>query len=98
VVGTQQSTGWIFIAWILGYALITAMSVLAEARQPALRVAPEKVTRTLANAVLAVVVAVLVITFVAANWAEQLPPLINPNWTKLNKALVCLITATLVAT
>jgi len=98
VVGTQQSTGWIFIAWILGYALITAMGVLAEARQPALRVAPEKVTRTLTNAALAAVVAVLVITFAAANWAEQLPPLINPNWTTLNKAFVCLITATLVAT
>jgi two-component system, sensor histidine kinase and response regulator len=79
VVGTQQSTAWIFIVWILGYALITAIGVLAEARQPALRVAPEKVTHTLASSVLGVVMAVLVITFVAANWGEQLPPLCQPE-------------------
>ena len=32
VIGTAQSTAWIFITWILGYALATALAVVLEAR------------------------------------------------------------------
>jgi hypothetical protein len=39
VLGTSQSTAWIFICWICGFAFLTLISVLLEARFPELEVA-----------------------------------------------------------
>jgi Membrane-associated sensor, integral membrane domain len=71
VIGTAQSTAWIFITWILGYALATALAVVLEARFPAARVRPTGVRQAILWGCLAAGAAVILLSVLATAGIDQ---------------------------
>ncbi len=88
VIGTAQSTAWIFIVWILGYAFSTALAVVLEARYPASRVRPSGVRRAILCGCFATVAAVILLSVIATAGIDRLPALLaGGQWTALNLTL-----------
>ena len=88
VIGTPQSTAWIFITWILGYALATALAVVLEARSPAARARPDGVRQAILWGCLAAGAAVILLSVIATAGIDNLPALVaGGQWTALNLTL-----------
>lgn len=99
VLGTQQSTGWVFLLWILGYALMCAAAVVAEALFPTSRIAPEQVSAATVMSAALTTVAVAFVFLLATVGSEYLPPLlVQSTWTPVNLALSTLTIVLLVST
>ena len=89
---SAQSPAWIFLAWMLGYALLSLFAVAAEGRWLQHPIPPSKIARAAATATAAPVILVLIITVLAVRFADNMPPLLDANgWTQLNKAGTLLI-------
>src|SRR5262249_4862667 len=77
--GSQQATGYIFVSWIVGFALLTFVSVLFEARASRNQFALVRVDRAICAAVGAVSVVVLSVTLIAILLGDHLPALIKDS-------------------
>jgi len=85
---SPQSTGWLFVSWVDGYALLTLISVLLEARSDGLPVRT-KADRAIAVAVALVAALVLSFALVAILLVDHLPLLVGASsWTPLNRVLI----------
>jgi PAS domain S-box-containing protein len=93
--GSRQASSYIFVFWVIGFALLTFVSVILEARASRHQFALEQVDRAVYGAVGAVSVAVLSVTLIAILLGDHLPAQINEssNWTGLNRFLVLTATA-----
>lgn len=90
VVGTSQSTGWVFLLWVNGYATLTLAAVAAEAIAPRRRIAAAVLRRVLVIAIAATAAAVLACALVAIGLAAHLPaPVRGAAWTPLDTAVSC---------
>ena len=86
-----QSPGWIFVLWVNGYALLTLISVVLEARSSGARMAMAGVDRAILLAVGVVIAVVLCVALMATVLVDRLPPLIGTSsWTTLNRFLTLL--------
>jgi two-component sensor histidine kinase len=89
VSGSRQTPGYIYLPWVTGFALLTFVSVVFEARASRHLFALERVDRAVCIALSAVSVVVLSITLIAILLGDHLPTLINEpsSWTGLNRFL-----------
>jgi PAS domain S-box-containing protein len=74
LVGTPQSVGWLFIAWILGYPTLILTAIVAEARFRNHRMVARGVNHRIATVfgiVSAVLVALTLITTTGPSWMPQ---------------------------
>jgi two-component sensor histidine kinase len=95
VAGSQQAPGYLFVFWVIGFALLTFVSVILETSASRHQFALERVDRAVCIAVSAVSVVVLSITLIAILLGDHLPALIKEpsSWTGLNRFLVLTATA-----
>src|SRR5262252_9604785 len=92
--GSQQASSYIFVSWIIGFALLTFISVIFETCASRRQFALERVDRAVCAAVSAVSVVVLSVTLIAILLGDHLPALTKePRWTGLNRFLVLTATA-----
>jgi PAS domain S-box-containing protein len=93
--GSQQASSYIFVSWVIGFALLTFVSVIFETCASRHQFALERVDRAVYTAVSAVSVAVLSVTLIAILLGDHLPALIkeSPSWTGPNRFLVLTATA-----
>src|SRR5215475_3375586 len=92
--GSQQTPGHLFVCWVIGFALLTFVSVIFESGASRHHFALERVDRAVWTAVSAVSVVVLCITLIAILLGDHLPALTKePSWTGLNRFLVLTATA-----
>jgi hypothetical protein len=92
--GSQQASSYIFVSWVTGFALLTFVSVLFEARTSRHQYTLVRVDRAVYIAVSAVSVVVLSVTLIAILLGDHLPALMKePSWTGLNRFLVLTATA-----
>src|SRR5215510_6843384 len=93
--GSQQASSYIFVFWVIGFALLTFVSVIFETCASRHQFALERVDRAVSTAVSAVSVAVLSATLIAILLGDRLPAQINESsdWTGLNRFLVLTATA-----
>src|SRR5215467_3482687 len=93
--GSQQASSYIFVSWVTGFALLTFVSVLFEARTSRHQYTLVRVDRAVCTAVSAVSVVVLSVTLIAILLGDHLPTLIKEpsSWTGLNIFLVLTATA-----
>ncbi len=92
--GSQQASSYIFVIWIIGFALLTFVSVIFEMCASRHQFALERVDRAVCTAVSAVSVVVLSVTLIAILLGDHLPALIKESsWTGLNRFLVLTATA-----
>jgi PAS domain S-box-containing protein len=93
--GSRQTSSYIFVFWVIGFALLTFVSVIFETCASRHQIALERVDRAVYTAVSAVSVAVLSVTLVAILLDDYLPAQINESsdWTGLNRFLVLTATA-----
>src|SRR5215467_12843989 len=71
--GSRQATGYIFVSWVNGFALLTFVSVLFEARTSHHQYVQMRADRAVGAAVGAVSVAVLSISLIAILLGDHLP-------------------------
>jgi two-component sensor histidine kinase len=92
--GSQQAPGYFFVFWVIGFALLTFVSVIFETCASRYQFALERVDRAVYTAVSAVSVVVLSVTLIVFLLGDHLPALIKEpsSWTGLNRFLV--LTAT----
>jgi signal transduction histidine kinase/ActR/RegA family two-component response regulator len=97
--GSRQTTGYIFVSWVAGFALLTFVSVLIEARTSRQEYALVRVDRAVYAAVGAVSIVVVSVSLIAILLGDYLPPQIteSSSWTGLNRALMLIAIAFLVA-
>src|SRR5215468_779942 len=89
--GSQQASSYIFVSWIIGFALLTFVSVILETCASRHL---ERVDRAVCAAVSAVSVVVLSVALIAILLGDHLPALMKePSWTGLNRFLVLTATA-----
>src|SRR5215470_14403155 len=92
--GSQQASSYIFVSWIIGFALLTFVSVIFETCASRHQFALERMDRAVCAAVSAVSVVVLSVTLIAILLGDHLPALMKePSWTGLNRFLVLTATA-----
>src|SRR5215470_13837504 len=92
--GSQQAPSYIFVSWVIGFALLTFVSVIFETSASRHQFALEQVDRAVCTAVSAVSVVVLSVTLIAILPGDHLPALIKgSSWTGLNRFLVLTPTA-----
>src|SRR5262245_60567757 len=93
--GSRQASSYIFVFWVIGFALLTFVSVIFETCASRYQFALERVDRAVYTAVSAVSVAVLSATLIAILLGDRLPAQINESsdWTGLNRFLVLTATA-----
>jgi len=97
VLGSSQSTAWIFVLWLTVYALLTLVCVLLEANRPDLRVGKDEVARAVILGVGAAVLMVIVSVFAATEMVDGLPALmVGSSWSIFNRALNYLAIAMLI--
>jgi PAS domain S-box-containing protein len=86
LIGGPQTVSWIYNSWILGFAVLTFLAVVAELRRrPSFDHALARRLAFSSTALVAAVVAVLLAVF--ATQSERLPRLIAGNsWSLLNAA------------
>src|SRR5215468_9720387 len=71
--GSQQASSYIFVSWIIGFALLTFVSVIFETCASRHQFALEQVDRAVCTAVSAVSVVVLSVTLIAILPGDHLP-------------------------
>jgi hypothetical protein len=71
--GSRQTTGYIFVSWVAGFALLTFVSVLFEARASRHQYTLVRVDRAVCTAVGAVSIAVLSVSLIAILLGDYLP-------------------------
>jgi two-component sensor histidine kinase len=92
--GSQQTSSYIFVVWVFGFALLAFASVIFEAFASRHQFALEQVDRAVFIAVSAVSVVVLSVTLIAILLGDQLPAMMKESsWTGLNRFLVLTATA-----
>jgi PAS domain S-box-containing protein len=93
--GSPQASGYIFVSWVFGFALLTFVSVILEIRASRHQFALERVDRAVCAAVSAVGVVVLSVVLIVILLGDHLPALIKEpsSWTGLNRFLVLTATA-----
>src|SRR5215475_13547316 len=93
--GSRQASSYIFVFWVIGFALLTFVSVIFETCASRHQFALERVDRAVYTAVSAVSAAVLSVTLIAILLGDHLPAQINESssWTGLNRFLVLTATA-----
>ena len=74
---SEQAAAWIFIAWINGFALLTLISVLVEARFGEHQAIPKQFRATVAGAICFVAFLAAAVVLFAVTVADHLPPLVN---------------------
>jgi two-component sensor histidine kinase len=96
--GSRQTPGYIYLSWVTGFALLTFVSVIFEARASRHPFALVRVDRAICIALSAVSVVVLSITLIAILLGDHLPVLIKEpsSWTGLNRFLSLIVIAFLV--
>ena len=95
---SAQAAAWIFIAWINGFALLTFLSVMVEARYGNQQAAPKNFYIFVAVSVVVVAALAAAAVFFAITATDQLPPLVQQgaftptSWTarSLGSALSCI--------
>ncbi len=88
--GSRQAPGYIFVLWVTGFALLTFVSVLFEARASRHQFALVRVDRAICTAVSAVSVVVLSVTLIAILLGDHLPSL---AWTGYSHFLILIAVA-----
>jgi PAS domain S-box-containing protein len=80
---SRQASGYIFVLWVIGFALLTFVSVLFEARDSRHQFALVRVDRAVFTAVSAVSAVVLSVILIAILLDDHLPALVklSPRWT-----------------
>jgi Membrane-associated sensor, integral membrane domain len=79
---SPQSTSWIFVLWVNGFALLTLVSVTLEAWFGERRVAAHHVGRAAALGLGATLIAAVAAVGAVLWTADRLPPLVTgPSWT-----------------
>src|SRR5215813_5720032 len=93
--GSQQAPGYLFVFWVIGFALLTFVSVIFETCASRHQFALERVDRAVCTAVSAVSVVVLSASLIAILLGDHFPALITEpsSWTGLNRFLVLAATA-----
>ncbi len=93
--GSRQASGYLFVSWVFGFALLTFVSVILETCANRHQFALERVDRAVCTAVSAVGVVVLSVALIAILLGDHLPALIKEpsSWTGLNQFLVLTATA-----
>jgi two-component sensor histidine kinase len=88
--GSRQATGYIFVSWVIGFALLTFVSVLFEARTGRHQYTLVRVDRAVWAAAGAVSMVVLSVSLIAILLGDYLPPQItgSSSWTALNRAMM----------
>src|SRR5215831_369831 len=88
--GSRQATSYIFVSWVTGFALLTFVSVLFEARTSRHQFALVQVDRAVWAAFGAVSIVVLSVSLIAILLGDYLPPITtgSMSWTGLNRALM----------
>src|SRR5262245_18764259 len=88
--GSQQTPGYLFVFRVIGFAMLTFVSVIFETCASRHQFALERVDRAVFTAVSAVSVVVRSVTLIAILLGDHLPALIKePSiWTGLNRFLV----------
>lgn len=79
LVANNQVAGWIYVAWIYGFGILTFASVALEVSTSRWRVTPEKAMRYLIIALLAVLAGVVVVTGSIVAHADALPAIFAPQ-------------------
>src|SRR5215467_630088 len=89
ILGTpEQSTAWIFILWLMGYALLAVTAVGLEAFDGYASPSRDKVRQVIRLSCVAVAVVIIAITVVAAMLPQALPTLMREShWSVLNLVL-----------
>jgi PAS domain S-box-containing protein len=97
--GSQQASSYLFVFWVIGFALLTFVSVIFETCAKRHQFALERVDRAVCTAVSAVSVVVLSLSLIAILLGDYLPPQItgSSSWTGLNRFLVLTATALIAA-
>jgi signal transduction histidine kinase/ActR/RegA family two-component response regulator len=97
--GSRHATGYIFVSWVTGFALLTFVSVLFEARTSRYQSALVRVDRAVCAAVGAVSIVVLSVSLIAILLGDYLPPQTTESlsWTGLNRVLMLIAIALLVS-
>jgi PAS domain S-box-containing protein len=91
VSASPQSAGWIFVLWVTGFAFVTLMSVLLEARANVPQVAHPGADRAIAIASGGAILLAFIFAWTAIAMVDQLPPLVaGSSWTALNRMLIFL--------
>jgi PAS domain S-box-containing protein len=95
--GSQQASSYIFVFWVIGFALLTFVSVIFETCASRHQFALEQVDRAVCTAISAVSFVVLSVTLMAILLGDHLPALMKESsWTGLNRFLVLTATALIV--
>ena len=90
-------TGYIFVSWVTGFALLTFVSVIFEARTSRHQYTLVRVDRAVCTAVSVVSIVVLSVSLVAILLGDHLPAQITgSSWTGLNRALMLFATVLMV--
>jgi hypothetical protein len=76
--GSPQATGYMFVLWVSGFALLTFVAVLFEAHTSGHQYAQVRVDRAVCAAIGAVSIAVLSVSLIAILLGDHLPSLV---WT-----------------
>jgi PAS domain S-box-containing protein len=87
---SRQASGYIFILWVIGFALLTFVSVLFEARASRHQFALVRVDRAVCTAVSAVSAVVLSVILIAILLDDHLPALVklSPSWTGYGRFVI----------
>ena len=97
LLGTSQSTAWIFLLWLTVYALMTLVCVLLETNRPELQMGKDDVARAVILGVGASVLMVIVSAIAATEMVDRLPALmVGSSWSAFNRALNFMAIAMLV--
>ena len=97
VIGSSQTIAWIFLAWIFGFAVLTFVAAVLEARvlPP---IATRDVSRLIGTGVLCVLATVVAIVAIAVGAADWLPQQVGPTgWTAWDTVISFVNMALLVA-
>ena len=85
LLGAGQTAAWVFVLWVAGYAVLSFVAIVAEARFHGRGAAPAAVTTAIGLTVAAILAADLVITGISTLMVDRLPPLLSGSgWSVLN--------------
>src|SRR5215467_10240960 len=92
---SRQASGYVFVLWVIGFALLTFVSVLFEARASRHQFALVQVDRAVCTAVSAVSVIVLSVILIAILLDDHLPALVklSPRWTGYSQFVILIAIA-----
>src|SRR5215468_10970143 len=92
---SRQASGYIFVLWVIGFALLTFVSVLFETRASRHQFALVRVDRAVCTAISAVSVIVLSVILIAILLDDHLPALVklSPRWTGYSQFVILIAIA-----